>query len=179
MQITPDTGRERKATGAQKSMPCDATPPAAFHVPLCHVAFPFPLCDAVLSLLTDLHGCKHARTLRSGVRHTATWRALSCIYHPHTPTRLPPPSPVSSALQNIEKPLVLLSHRSSHKFPRIQNLWPPGPFRCPVCVCAVLNVFICMLVDLFCPPPTASATVLPLPHSLCSLSSYLLKMASS
>ena len=179
MQSQPDTGRERKATGAQKSMPCDATPPATFHVPLCHVAFPFPLCNAVLSLLTDLRGCKHVRTPRSGVRHTATWRALSYIYHPHTPTRLPPPSPVSSALQNIEDQPKIVPHLHTHKFRRIQNLWPPGPFRCPVCVCAVLNVFICVLVDLFCPPPTASATVLPLPHSLCSLSSYFLKMASS
>jgi hypothetical protein len=48
-QNTPDSGREKKAIDVQQSKSCCTTPPAPVHVSLCHVAFPFPLCNADLS----------------------------------------------------------------------------------------------------------------------------------
>ena len=48
-----------------------------------------------------------------------------------------------------------------------------------MCVCACLPVFICVLVDLFCPPPTTTATVLPIPHPIYTSSPCFAKCVSS
>ena len=93
----------------------------------------------------------------------------------------PPPLPFLSALStpNTKDQHLFLLLRRNHSFRRIQDSWPPGPFRCPVCVCACLPVFICVLVDLFCPPPTTTATVLPIPHPIDTSSPCFAKCVSS
>jgi hypothetical protein len=106
--------------------------------------------------------------------------AVSEVHIPPTHTH-PPPLPFLSALStsNTKDQHLFLLLRRNHSFRRIQDSWPPGPFRCPVCVCTCLSVFICALVDLFCPPLTTTTTVLPIPHSVCSSSPYFAKFVSS
>jgi len=92
----------------------------------------------------------------------------------------PPPLPFLSALStpNTKDQHLFLLLRRNHSFRRIQDSWPPGPFRYPVCVCTCLSVFMCALVDLFCPPPTTT-TVLPIPHPIDTSSPYFAKCMSS
>jgi hypothetical protein len=82
------------------------------------------------------------RTPCCAVRNTAMWRSLRYTPHPHMPTRLPCLSPVRSTSNTKDQHLfLLLLLRRNHGFRRIQDSWPPGPFRCPVCVC--VPVFMC------------------------------------
>ena len=130
----------------------------------CRLSFPSLQCRSLF--LIDV--C----TSRQGT-DTLLWCPSHCnvavteVHMPPTYTH-PPPLPFLSALStpNTKDQHLFLLLRRNHSFRRIQDSWPPGPFRCPVCVCACLPVFICVLVDLFCPPPTTTATVLPIPHPI-------------
>ena len=99
--------------------------------------------------------------------------AVTEVHMPPTYTH-PPPLPFLSALStpNTKDQHLFLLLRRNHSFRRIQDSWPPGPFRCPVCVCTCLSAFICVLVDLFCPPPPTTTTGLTIPRRLCPSSPW-------
>jgi hypothetical protein len=133
-----------KAIDVQQSKSCCTTPPHSCPCVLVSCRLSFPSLQCRSPFLIDV--C----TSRQGT-DTLLWCPSHCnmavteVHMPPTYTH-PPPLPFLSALSTPNT--------------KDQHLCP---FRCPVCVCACLPVFICVLVDLFCPPPATPATVLPIP----------------
>ena len=65
------------------------------------LSLPSPSSQCLL-LLRPLHLASaptRAYQTRSGILHVATWRMARCNTHPHTPMRIPSPSPAPSALK--------------------------------------------------------------------------------
>ena len=124
---------------------------------LCHIAAPFPLHNPVKAdglTSSAPSAANEVRTPRPGVRHTATCPALSYTPHLHTPMRLPPLSPVPSALQTPRtRPtsFFVVQITDFDEF-RIRGLLVHLGARC-VCVPVFLYSYACWSTCFVLPPP--------------------------